>query len=186
MKSMRYLAMAACLLVAGTAAAADGLLDRSYRPLTGKTPVALADTYGGNVLLIVNTASKCGLAPQFEGLERLYSRYKARGFAVLGFPSGDFREQEFEDEAKIQEFCTLTYGVKFPMFERVKVTGDDATPLYLDLRRATGETPQWNFHKYLVGRDGKVIASFASRTLPEDPQIVAAIERALEAPRPGP
>lgn len=185
MKSMRYLAMAACLLVAGTAAAADGLLARSYRPLTGKTPVALADTYGGDVLLIVNTASKCGLAPQFEGLERLYSRYKARGFAVLGFPSGDFREQEFEDEAKIQEFCTLTYGVKFPMFERVKVTGDDATPLYLDLRRATGETPQWNFHKYLVGRDGKVIASFASRTLPEDPQIVAAIERALEAPRTG-
>lgn len=186
MKSIKYASILAALalLACAAALAAEGLLDRSYRPLTGKQPVDLAANYGGDVLLIVNTASKCGLAPQFEGLEALHSRYKAQGFAVLGFPSADFRGQEFEDEQKIQEFCTLTYGVKFPMFERVHVVGEAATPLYRDLLAATGEAPEWNFHKYLVGRDGKVVASFASRTLPEDPAIVAAIERALAAPKP--
>ncbi len=185
MKTIRYGAMLLLSLAFAATATASGLLERSYRPLTGKTPVELSDTYGGQVLLIVNTASKCGLAPQFEGLEALHSRYRERGFSVLGFPSGDFRDQEYEDEEKIMEFCTLTYGVKFPMFERVQVTGEEATPLFRDLADATGDWPQWNFHKYLVGRDGKVIASWASRTLPEDPAIVAAIERALQAPRPG-
>lgn len=184
MNTTRYV-LATALLLASAAASAGDLLDRSFRPLTGKQPVELAQAYGGQVLLIVNTASKCGLAPQFEGLEALHARYKARGFSVLGFPSGDFRGQEFEDEKKIQEFCTLTYGVKFPMFEPVHVVGEQATPLYRDLLAATGEAPAWNFHKYLVGRDGKVIASFGSRTLPEDPEIVAAIERALKAPAPG-
>src|SRR5690606_36023952 len=113
----------------------EGLLDRDYRPLTGKTPVNLATEYGGDVLLVVNTASKCGLAPQFEALEALNATYRGRGFAVLGFPSGDFREQEFEDEQEIQQFCTLTYGVKFPMFEKVSVIGDGVTPLYRDLAR---------------------------------------------------
>src|SRR5690606_13112350 len=127
MKTSRYLVLVALLLVAATASASD-LLDRSFRPLAGKQPVDLAQTYGGQVLLIVNTASKCGLAPQCEGLEALYARYKAQGFSVLGFPSGDFRDQEFEDEKKIAEFCTLTYGVKFPMFEPVHVLGDQATP----------------------------------------------------------
>ena len=184
MKTSRYLVLVALLLAAATASASD-LLDRSFRPLTGKQPVDLAQTYGGQVLLIVNTASKCGLALQFEGLEALYARYKAQGFSVLGFPSGDFRDQEFEDEEKIAEFCTLTYGVKFPMFEPVHVLGDQATPLYRDLLASTGEAPAWNFHKYLVGRDGKVIASWGSRVLPEDPSLVAAIERALKAPKPG-
>lgn len=184
MKTIRYV-LALGLLLASATASAAGLLDRSYRPLTGKQPVDLGATYGGQVLLIVNTASKCGLAPQFEGLEALHARYKERGFSVLGFPSGDFRNQEFEDEEKIAEFCTLTYGVKFPMFEPVHVLGDQATPLYRDLRAATGEAPAWNFHKYLVGRDGKVIASWGSRLLPQDPSIVSAIERALEAPVPG-
>nr|WP_238346111.1 glutathione peroxidase [Luteimonas saliphila] len=177
--------VAAALLAVSATVAASGLLDRSYRPLTGKQPIDLAATYGGQVLLIVNTASKCGFTPQFEGLEALHSRYKDQGFSVLGFPSADFRGQEFDDEAQIQEFCTLTYGVKFPMFERVHVIGDDATPLYRDLSRITGEAPGWNFHKYLVGRDGKVIASWGSRTIPEDPAIVAAIERALKTPAPG-
>ncbi len=169
---------------AGMSLAWDGLLDRNYRPLAGKTPVNLATAYGGDVLLIVNTASKCGFTPQFEALEALNATYGGRGFAVLGFPSGDFREQEFEDEQQIQEFCTLTYGVKFPMFERVHVTGDAVTPLYRDLARAAGQAPQWNFHKYLVGRDGRVVANWGSRTKPDDPAIVAAIERALAAPRP--
>ncbi|WP_407354615.1 glutathione peroxidase [Luteimonas sp. R10] len=161
--------------------AADGLLDRSYRPLAGKAPVDLQEAYGGKVLLVVNTASKCGFTPQFEALEELHARYGDRGFAVLGFPSGDFKEQEFDDEAEIREFCTLTYGVKFPMFEKVHVVGPEATALYRDLAAATGATPQWNFHKYLIGRDGRVLANWGSRTVPDDPEVVAAIERALQA-----
>jgi glutathione peroxidase len=105
------------------------------------------------VVLIVNTASKCGLTPQYEGLEAMHQKYAAKGFAVLGFPSNDFMGQEPGSEQQIQEFCTLTYGVKFPMFEKVVVRGAQATPLYRDLARAAGEQPKWNFHKYLVGRD---------------------------------
>ncbi|WP_235974335.1 glutathione peroxidase [Luteimonas deserti] len=161
-----------------------GVLDHRYRPLAGREPVDLARRYGGQVLLVVNTASKCGFTPQFEALEALHTRFQGRGFAVLGFPSGDFREQEFEDEQAIQEFCTLTYGVNFPMFEKVQVVGAQATPLYRQLTEATGQAPQWNFHKYLVGRDGRVLAQWGSRTLPDDPEIVAAIQRALAAPRP--
>lgn len=170
------------LLASGLAIAAGSLLDHSYRPLAGKTPVDLAKTYRGDVLLIVNTASKCGFTPQFEALEALHAKYKGKGFAVLGFPSGDFMAQEFDDEQEIQKFCTLTYGVKFPMFEKVHVKGDAATPLYRDLKTATGAVPKWNFHKYLVGRDGKVIANWGSRTKPDDKAIVDAIERALRTP----
>ena len=171
------------LLVSAWAAAAGGLLDRSFRPLAGKEPVNLAQAYGGDVLLMVNTASKCGYTPQFEALEAMHARYRTRGFAVLGFPSGDFKAQEFEDEQQIQAFCTLTYGVKFPMFQKVHVVGDEATPLYQDLARAAGEAPKWNFHKYLVGRDGRLIASFGSKVTPDDPLVIAAIEKALQAPR---
>lgn len=173
------------VLISGLALAAGGLLDRSYRPLTGKTPVNLQQQYGGKVLLVVNTASKCGLTPQFEALEALNAKYQKQGFAVLGFPSGDFKNQEYGDEKQIQEFCTLTYGVKFPMFEKVHVKGDEATPLYRDLIKATGDTPEWNFHKYLISRDGRVVGSFASRTVPDDAAIVAAIERELKASAPG-
>lgn len=183
-RRMTLLLAVIAALATGMALAANGLLAHSYRPLAGKTPVDLAATYKGDVLLIVNTASKCGFTPQFEGLEAMHARYRARGFAVLGFPSGDFKEQEFEDEAQIQEFCTLTYGVKFPMFQKVHVIGDQATPLYRELASAAGEAPKWNFHKYLIGRDGRLIASYGSRTTPDDPALVAAIERALAAPVP--
>jgi glutathione peroxidase len=145
--------------------------------------VNLATAYRGDVLLIVNTASKCGYTPQFEALEALHAKYGAKGFAVLGFPSGDFKAQEYDDEKQIQEFCTLTYGVKFPMFQKVHVVGADATPLYRDLAKAAGEAPKWNFHKYLIGRDGRLIASYGSKVTPDDPQIVAAIEKALGTPR---
>ena len=175
---------AVSVLVAGAALAASGLLAHSYRPLAGKTPVNLEKTYGGQVLLVVNTASKCGFTPQFEALEALHAKYKGKGFAVLGFPSGDFREQEFTDEKEIQQFCTLTYGVKFPMFEKVHVVGEQVTPFYKGLATASGETPKWNFHKYLIGRDGRLVASWGSRTKPDDKAIVDAIERALKAPRP--
>lgn len=179
------LLLAAAALSWAAEESTGSLLDRSYRPLAGQTPVHLGTAYGGDVLLVVNTASKCGFTPQFEGLEAMHARYRQRGFAVLGFPSGDFKEQEFEDEERIREFCTLTYGVKFPMFEKVHVVGPQATPLYQALEQATGEAPKWNFHKYLVGRDGRVLASYGSRTTPDDPDLVAAVERALAAPRRG-
>ena len=163
-------------------ASAAGLLDVAYRPLAGKDPVNLAQRYHGGVLLVVNTASKCGFTPQYEGLEALQKSYSARGLSVLGFPSNDFKGQEPGDEKDIQEFCTLTYGVKFPMFEKVHVVGDQATPLYKGLTAATGVAPGWNFHKYLIGRDGTVIAQFPSRVKPDDKDLVAAIERALAAP----
>lgn len=181
----KMLVIAALLGLSALAIAAGGsLLDHAYRPLAGKTPVNLDKAYRGQVLLVVNTASKCGFTPQFEALEGLHARYKTRGFAVLGFPSGDFMAQEFTDEKKIQEFCTLTYGVKFPMFQKVHVKGDEATPLYKALAKATGEAPKWNFHKYLIGRDGKVAAHFGSRTKPDAPEVIAAIEAALRQPAP--
>ena len=184
MNRMRHLLLATALLLPlSIASAAGGMLDRSYRPLAGKAPVNLSKAYGGKVLLVVNTASKCGFTPQFEGLETLHAKYKDKGFVVLGFPSGDFREQEFTDEKQIQEFCTLTYGVKFPMFQKVRVDGDKATGLYRDLLKTTGEAPKWNFHKYLIGRDGRSVTSFGSKTAPDDKALVAAIEAALAVPK---
>ncbi len=166
------------LLLSGAAQAAD-LLDLSYRPLAGKGEVNLQKQYGGKVLLVVNTASKCGFTPQYEGLEALQKKYAARGFSVLGFPSNDFKGQEPGNEEQIQEFCTLTYGVKFPMFQKVEVTGDNATPLYQRLTAATGVAPGWNFHKYLVSRDGRVVAQFPSKVKPDDAALVKAIEHEL-------
>ena len=172
-------------VVAGSALAADSaLLDVSYRPLAGEGQVNLQQAYAGKVLLIVNTASKCGNTPQYEGLEAMHLKYKNRGFAVLGFPSNDFFGQEPGDEKKIKEFCTLTYGVKFPMFEKVHVKGSDTTPLYVSLKAATGDAPDWNFHKYLIDRNGNVVASYKAKTLPENPKLVADIQRLLEQPMP--
>lgn len=170
------------LVLPSASFAAGDLLDVSYRPLAGNEAVNLKQRYHGRVLLVVNTASKCGFTPQYEGLEALQKAYSGRGLSVLGFPSNDFKGQEPGDEKQIQEFCTLTYGVKFPMFEKVHVIGDDATPLYKALTSATGVAPGWNFHKYLIGRDGKVIAQFPSKVTPDDKELVAAIERALSAP----
>ncbi|KAA2286115.1 glutathione peroxidase [Arenimonas fontis] len=168
----------------GRPAAAGGVLDHEYRRLASEETVHLGRAYAGQVLLVVNTASKCGNTPQYEGLEAMYEKYRDRGFAVLGFPSNDFMEQEPGTEEEIREFCTLTYGVKFPMFEKVQVRGAGATPLYRDLATATGETPGWNFHKYLIDRNGRVVASFGHRVQPDDPELVAAIERQLALPAP--
>ncbi len=165
-------------------AACQGPLDVTYRRLAGKQDEHLCTAYAGKVLLIVNTASKCGFTPQYEGLEALHERLQPRGFAVLGFPSNDFMGQEPGSEQEIAEFCTLTYGVKFPMFEKVVVKGDAATPLYRDLVGATGQEPGWNFHKYLIDRNGKVVANFDSRTVPDDAEMLAQIEKLLQAPVP--
>ena len=182
---MGALALAVGVAASGMGGTAQaGVLDHEFRRLAGEERVNLAETYRGQVLLVVNTASKCGLTPQYEGLESLHQKYSAQDFAVLGFPSNDFMGQEPGSEAEIQEFCTLTYGVKFPMFEKVVVRGAEATPFYRELATATGDQPGWNFHKYLIDRQGKVVASFGSRTLPDAPEIVAAIEKAIAEPKP--
>ena len=126
--------------------------------------------YEGNVLLIVNTASKCGFAPQFKSLEKLYENMKDQGFTVLGFPSNQFQNQEPKDEEGIKNFCELNYGVTFPMFSKIDVNGDDAHDLFKYLRKETkgllGDSVKWNFTKFLVGRDGKVIRRYAPQTDP--------------------
>ena len=137
------------------------------------------DAYRGKVVLIVNTASKCGFTPQFDGLEKLYNDYKDKNFVVLGFPSGDFN-QEFDDEGKTAELCELTYGVKFPMFETIAVRGDDADPLYRLLAEKAGSAPKWNFYKYLVDRKGNLVDSYSSFTKPLDEDLIADIERAIQ------
>jgi glutathione peroxidase len=160
-------------------ASGEQLLDQDFRRLASEEVVNLGEEYEGKVILVVNTASKCGNTPQYDGLEALYQEYQDRGLVVLGFPSNDFMGQEPGTEAEIQEFCRLTYKVRFPMFEKVTVKKGDAHPFYDQLAEAAGTYPTWNFHKYLVGRDGKVITEFSPRTKPYDDDLVAAIESAL-------
>lgn len=138
----------------------------------------------GDVLLVVNTASKCGFTPQYAGLEKLYLSRKDRGFAVLGFPSNDFMQQEPGTPAEIRKFCTTKYDVTFPLFAKSDVKGDAKSEIYRFLTAGGLEEPSWNFTKYLVGRDGKVIARFGPRTTPEDPDLLKAIDAALAAPAP--
>lgn len=183
MKLLKILALLGFVLVAPLHAK-TGLLDQNFRPLAGKTPVNLQKTYGGQVLLVVNTASKCGFTPQYDGLEALHNKLKGRGFAVLGFPSNDFRGQEPGSEKEIQEFCRLTYGVKFPMFEKTSVVGEQASPFYKSLTQSTGVAPGWNFHKYLIDRNGNVVASFGSRVKPDDAEMLGKIELLLMQPKP--
>jgi glutathione peroxidase len=165
--------------------ACSDLLDTEFRPLAEKQKVNLCERFDGKVLLVVNTASKCGFTPQYEGLEALHAKYEAQGFAVLGFPSNDFLWQEPGTEEEIREFCTLTYGVRFPMFEKVGVSEGDAVPFYDALaREAGGEYPSWNFHKYLIDRSGRVVGSYGSRTKPDDAKLVAEIERLIAQKEP--
>ena len=133
--------------------------------------------YAGQVLLVVNVASKCGLTPQYDGLEALYRTYKDKGLTVVGFPANNFKEQEPGSNEEIQEFCRLTYGVDFPMFAKISVKGDDRHPLYDAL--AGDEDISWNFEKFLIGRDGKVAARFSPQTEPNDPAVVSALEAEL-------
>ena len=134
--------------------------------------------YSGRVLLVVNTASKCGYTPQYEALEALYARYSARGLAVLGFPSNDFNQEPGNDKA-IADFCSNTYAVKFPMFSKTTVVGPDAHPFYAALRQASGESPRWNFHKFLIDRSGHVVATFPSAVDPLDARVTGQIEKLL-------
>jgi glutathione peroxidase len=152
------------------------LHDISAKTIDGETQ-SLAD-YKGKVLLVVNTASECGSTPQYAGLEGLWRHYRDRGLVVLGFPSNDFGGQEPGAEAAIKTFCETKYHVSFPLFAKIKVTGEGQSPVYRFLAADYGE-PKWNFHKYLVNRDGKVIKAFPTNVPPEDATLRAAVEAEL-------
>jgi glutathione peroxidase len=152
-------------------------LNHVFARLQDEKPQSLCQ-YSGKVLLVVNTASYCGFTPQYQGLEALYEQYRERGLVVLGFPSNDFA-QETGGNRQIADFCENTYGVKFPMFAKTSVRGTQANPLYRQLAQAAGRQPLWNFYKYLVARDGKVIASYSSLTAPDDAGLLKDIERQL-------
>ena len=158
-------------------ASCPAVLKHTFNRLQDEAPQDLCQ-YAGKVVLVVNTASYCGFTKQYEGLEKLYARYAPRGLVVLGFPSNDFK-QEDADAKKIADLCYNTYGVKFPMFVSTVVSGDKANPLYSELIKATGNQPKWNFNKYLIDRNGKVIDYFPSKVTPEDPTLVGKIEQAL-------
>ena len=166
--------------VAAPPAACAPLLQHSFPRLQDDKPQALCQ-YAGKVLLVVNTASYCGFTSQYEGLEALHAKYASRGLVVLGFPSNDFGQQEPGSSQQIADLCFNTYGVKFPMFAKTVVKGPGANALYAQLAQATGQTPRWNFHKYLVDRQGQPVASFASSVSPTSAQLVAAVEKALAA-----
>lgn len=148
------------------------------RSLEG-SPVALSE-YAGKVTLVVNVASACGYTPQYTGLQALHDQLKDRGFAVLGFPCNDFGRQEPGGPEEIRDFCERSFGVSFPLFEKVVTrSGPDQSPVYAELSRQSGKLPAWNFGKYLVDRQGKVLAFFEPRVAPEDATLRAAIETAL-------
>ena len=160
-------------------AACPTLFDRKLDTIQDK-PQSLCE-YAGKVLLVVNTASECGYTPQYEGLEKLYGKYKERGLVVLGFPMNDFGGQEPGSNKQIAEFCVNQYAIDFPMFAKTELKKN---PLYADLMKATGKEPRWNFHKYLVDRSGKQVQSFDMRVDPNDPKLVAQIEKLLTSPAP--
>lgn len=158
------------------------IYDFTMRDIDGKD-VSLS-AFQGKVLLIVNVASKCGFTGQYEGLEKLYKAHKDQGLVVLGFPSNDFLGQEPGTEAEIKRFCTLTYGVTFPMFAKIPVKGKDIHPLYAFLTSKEtnpkfGGAISWNFNKFLIGRDGVIVGRFGSRTQPDDKELVEAADQAL-------
>jgi glutathione peroxidase len=135
--------------------------------------------YQGKVVLIVNVASRCGFTPQYAGLEALYEKYKDRGFVILGFPANNFGGQEPGTNEEIKTFCSTKYNVTFPMYAKISVKGDDKAPLYQFLTDTTGSEIQWNFTKFLVDKNGKVVARFESKVTPESPEVAGAIEKAL-------
>jgi glutathione peroxidase len=160
------------------ASACPQLLKHSFTPLMGGVERSLCQ-YQDKVVLVVNTASNCGFTPQFERLEALHRKYQERGLVVLGFPSNDFGGQEPGTAPQIAEFCQVNYGVSFPVFAKSAVRGANANPVFRELAAKTGSAPRWNFHKYLVDRNGAPVASFATQVEPTDPKLVREIERLL-------
>jgi len=176
------IAVSALVALAGVPARAASLYDYSLEDIDGKT-VSL-DQFRGKVLLIVNTASRCGYTYQFDGLEALYKQYEERGLVILGFPSNDFLGQEPGTNQEIKQFCTLSYGVSFPMFSKIKVTGTGMHPLYRYLTERQTDPRfagaiSWNFNKFLVGRDGTIVARFRTQDEPQGAAVRTALEAAL-------
>jgi glutathione peroxidase len=178
-----FLGMSALSAAGGARAGDPGscppLLDVEVRRLAGDETVRLCDAYRGKAILIVNTASKCGFTPQYDGLEALYRKYRDRGLVVLGFPSNDFMGQEPRNEGEIARFCRLTYKVEFPMFAKSHVRKGAADPLFQRLAAAGAPYPKWNFFKYLIDPQGRYVDYWSSLTPPSSERIAQAIELAL-------
>src|SRR6267142_5184579 len=173
---MRLFLISLLFASAPAMAACPSILDRNLQTLDERNQ-SLCE-YAGKVLLLVNTASECGYTPQYDGLEALYRKYRARGLVVLGFPMNDFGGQEPASNKEISAFCVNQYAIDFPMFAKTELRKN---PLYADLLKASGQAPRWNFHKYLVDRSGARVQSFDTRVAPDDPKLVGAIERLLQA-----
>jgi len=194
MKIRTVLSMAATLCLGGAGllatpawanasaapAGCPATLNHTLPRLQDEKPQSLCQ-YAGKVLLVVNTASYCGFTGQYKGLEALHARYKDQGLVVLGFPSNDFAQEKGSNK-EIAEFCENTFGVKFPMFAASSVKGEQANPFFRQLISQGATAPKWNFYKYLVGRDGRLVESYSSMTGPESRSLVAAIEKQLKAP----
>ena len=159
--------------------ACPAILNHTFDRLQDEKPHSLCQ-YAGKVVLVVNTASFCGFTTQYKGLEALNTKFKDQGLVVLGFPSNDFAQEKGSNK-DIADFCESTFGVKFPMFTKTQVTGEGAAPLFKQLTAQTGQKPRWNFHKYLIGRDGKVIDQYSSMTGPDSKSLVSAIDKGLKA-----
>ncbi len=161
----------------GAKSTCPALLNHRFESLQGEPRDMCA--YAGKVVLVVNTASYCGFTKQYEGLQTVFDRFKDRGLVVVGFPANDFGKQEPGSNAEVADFCERTYRVRFPMMAKTSVVQGSANPLHEALAQATGERPKWNFHKYLIDRNGKAAGSFGSRVEPTAPELVSAIEKLL-------
>ncbi|MFN8392781.1 MAG: glutathione peroxidase [Bdellovibrionota bacterium] len=182
---LRCWLLAVSVVVTVTQVAADDATPSAYsfrfKPLTGTKDIALED-FRGKVILVVNTASHCGFTKQYAALQKLYEAQNARGLVIVGVPSNDFGEQEPGSDAEIASFCKLNYGVTFPMAGKTEVVGASAHPFYAWAAKVLGVAPQWNFHKYLIDRSGKLVSSFNSLTSPQSKTLTEAVENALGAP----
>ncbi len=159
-------------------ASCSGLLDYEHKQLRSEKSVDFCERYSGKVLLVVNTASRCGFTPQFKGLESLYQTYRERGLEIVGFPSNDFR-QEYAAAEQTAKVCYVNYGVSFTMLESSAVTGETANPFFRSLSEGGAEQPRWNFYKYLIDRNGQFVKSFPSQTRPNDPELMDALQKLL-------
>jgi glutathione peroxidase len=174
--------VAVFLMASASLSAADNVYDFTMKTIDGKSE-SLSE-YKGKVVLIVNVASKCGFTPQYSGLQSLYTKYKDQGFVILGFPANNFGSQEPGTDTEIKTFCSSKYNVSFPMFSKVSVKGGDTTPLYQYLTNKSTDPSfagdiKWNFTKFLIGRDGSILARFEPQTKPDSAEVVGAVETAL-------
>ena len=180
----RAVALALLMVSAAPSVAADPescptLLKHTFARLQDEAPQSLCQ-HAGKVVLVVNTASYCGFTGQFDGLEKMYAKYREQGLVVIGFPSNDFGSQDPGSNKEIADFCRLTYGVEFPMAAKTVVKGKGANPFYRQLAEITGSTPKWNFHKYLINRDGTQVVAYTSFTKPEDKDLLKKIDEFLK------